>query len=132
MTLCWKLRKDIPTIGDLSIVSTQEYLGALSDLTGEVGRLAVVCASARDIAAVKEIYEANLVISSMLCELNVGNKYGRKLDAVYANLKKVGDLIYELSLLRNSGRKSRTAFSSAENEEKGRTAGTETENVEDT
>ncbi len=47
-----------PTI---AIVESSEYIGGLSDLTGELGRLAVARASRRDVVAVEEILQANYI-----------------------------------------------------------------------
>jgi hypothetical protein len=77
-------------------------------VAGEIGRMAVTAASKRDIQSVYEIFQADLVISAFVLPLNVNNKYGKKYDAIQVNMKKIENLMYELSLLNMSGRISRT------------------------
>jgi hypothetical protein len=55
----------------------------------------------------REIYQADLVIASAIGRLG-GNRFGKKLEMVNTNLKKVGDVIYELTMLQRSGRATRT------------------------
>eukprot|EP01035_Chromulina_nebulosa_P020583 gene20583-26690_t len=59
-------------------LTTNEYIGALSDFTGEIGRLAVIKATNR--------------------EINI------KLRAVQTNLKKIEDIIYELTIQSKGGK----------------------------
>jgi len=54
-----------------------------------VGRLAVAQASKRNLEAVQEIHQADLVVSSFITILNVTNQFGKKLEAVNTNLRKV-------------------------------------------
>lgn len=89
------------------MINSIEYIGALSDFTGEIGRLAVMYAGKRDYHQVNEIYQADLVLCNAVTKLN-GNRFSKKLDAMNTNLKKVGDVIYELSMLQRSGRATRT------------------------
>jgi len=92
---------------ELKLVNSAEYVGALSDFTGEIGRLAVMHAGKRDFAAVREIYQADLVLANALSRLS-GNRFAKKVEMVQTNLRKVGDVIYELSMLQRSGRATRT------------------------
>lgn len=94
------------TIADLLPVTVEasEYVGGLSDFTGELGRVAVAKASQRDFAAVQDILQADLIISTAIIELNISGRYTKKSDAVTTNLRKVEDLLYELSLQRLGGR----------------------------
>jgi hypothetical protein len=48
-----------------------------------------------------------LVIASAIGRLS-GNRFAKKLEMVNTNLKKVGDVIYELTMLQRSGRATRT------------------------
>lgn len=104
MTLQWALDKTILSKADMAIVNTSEYIGALSDFTGEIGRMAVASAVKRDIERVKEVQQADVVISSALMLINVGGKYNKKVSAVQQNLKKVEDVVYELSLQAKGGK----------------------------
>ena len=88
----------------MEIVNSNEYIGALSDFTGEIGRIAVAMASSRAIDSIKDILEADLTISSSMMILNINGKYTKKAEAVNNNLRKVEDIVYELSLLLRGGR----------------------------
>lgn len=101
LTLEWIKRKRIVSKAELGIVNSFEYVGALSDFTGEIGRIAVAEASKREVAVVKEILECDVAISAAIMTLNIGGKYTKKADAVSINLKKVESIIYDLSLLKN-------------------------------
>ena len=89
-------------------ISVDEYIGGLSDFTGEigadislnqltisiipclrVGRLALPLASKRDIAGVSQIHQADIVIANFIAQVNITNRYGKKLEAVNTNLRKV-------------------------------------------
>ena len=104
LTLVWVQDKRICLKGEMNIVNSNEYIGALSDFTGEIGRIAVSVASTRVIEPIKAILEADLTISSSLMILNINGKYSKKVEAVNNNLKKVEDIVYELSLLLRGGR----------------------------
>ena len=45
-----------------------------------------------------------LIISSAISEANIGGRYSKKGEAVSTNLRKVEDLVYELSLQLLGGR----------------------------
>lgn len=108
LTLAWVEHKRILSPEELKIaVNSAEYVGALSDFTGEIGRLAVMHAGKRDFAAVREIYQADLVLANALSRLS-GNRFAKKVEMVHTNLRKVGDIVYELSMLQRSGRSTRT------------------------
>jgi len=104
LTLVWVENKRICLKGEMEIVNSNEYIGALSDFTGEIGRIAVSLASTRVIEPIKSILEADLTISSSLMILNINGKYTKKVEAVNNNLKKIEDIVYELSLLLRGGR----------------------------
>jgi hypothetical protein len=107
ITLAWVENKRIPSPQELRLVNANEYVGALADFTGEIGRLAVMHAAKRDFAAVKEIQQAELVVSAAITRLS-GNHFAKKLEMVNQNAKKVGDVVYELTMLQRSGRQTRT------------------------
>ena len=84
-------------------LTPHEYVGALSDFTGELGRLAVKKASARQLEGVRQIQEViGAVVQSMLVQ-GLSEKFGQKFKAMANNLQKVDDLIYELSMMQKSG-----------------------------
>lgn len=107
IALEWVANRRIPSPAELGLVNSAEYVGALADFTGEIGRLAVMLAGKRDFAAVQEIHQAELVVSRAISRLS-GNRFGKKLEMVNQNAKKVGDVVYELRMLQRSGRQTRT------------------------
>jgi predicted translin family RNA/ssDNA-binding protein len=104
LTITWVESKRIMTRAELELCSRDEYIGALADFTGEIGRIAVSKASSRDTDGVKEILQADLVLYNTLMKLNIGGKYQKKVDETSNNLKKVEDILYDLSLLSHGGR----------------------------
>jgi predicted translin family RNA/ssDNA-binding protein len=110
----WQQEHTIPTLSSLQLPTSQEYIGGLSDFTGELGRIAVMLAAQRQLSAVKETLEIDYMIADFISKLNVTNRYGKKLDAVYMNAKKLEDVVYELTLLQRSGRKNRVVSADLE------------------
>jgi predicted translin family RNA/ssDNA-binding protein len=101
----WTRNQRILTKSELgSFVTNGEYIGALSDFTGEIGRMAVYFASQRNIDAVHQILQADLILSSYLSQFNTSGAYTKKLNAVIMNYKKVEDILYELTLQRMGGK----------------------------
>jgi predicted translin family RNA/ssDNA-binding protein len=84
-------------------ISTNEYIGALSDFTGEIGRLAVIAASKRDMQTVGKIHNCVIVIAASFQQLNSNGKFNKKYDAISGTLRKIEDVVYEMTLVR-SGR----------------------------
>eukprot|EP01039_Chlorochromonas_danica_P000217 gene217-232_t len=108
LLLGWLSNRQLPTRKDLSIVSPNEYIGGLSDFTGEIGRIAVALAARRDLEGVREVQQAMMVTAQFITEANVSsNRYSKKLEAVQTNLRKVEDIVYELTLAQRSSRVSR-------------------------
>ena len=107
MLLSWIKENRIITMAEMGILNSDEYVGALSDFTGEIGRLAVNLAAKRDKTAVHELLQVDMAISSAMGQLEAqagGNKYSKKAKAVMWNQKKVEDLLYELIMSEKSGR----------------------------
>ena len=86
------------------IVSHHEYIGALSDFSGEIGRMAVASAAKRDVEAVRCVLQVDVAIAGALMLINTSGKYSQKTNAVLTNLKKVEDIVYDLSMLQRGGR----------------------------
>eukprot|EP01041_Mallomonas_annulata_P010026 gene10026-20875_t len=86
------------------VINSTEYIGALSDFTGEIGRLAVSRASKRDFQFVRQVFETDVVISVSVMKCDVGGGFSRKIAAININLKKVEEIVYELSILQRGGR----------------------------
>ena len=104
LTLEWAEKQRVSTKAELKICNTAEYVGALSDFTGEIGRMAVNLASKRDFDKVRNVHQADVAISAGLMQVNAGGKYSKKVDAVVTNLKKVEDIVYEMSMLKRGGK----------------------------
>lgn len=106
LLLAWVTDRRIESLLDLEPVNTVEYLGALSDFTGEIGRLAVIRATSRDMLYVRQVLETDVAVSAALLSVHgqVGGQFFRKVEAVTTNLKKVEELVYELTLSLRGGR----------------------------
>lgn len=106
MLLDWCEKKTVSGVNELvHKLSAQEYIGGLSDFTGELGRLAVMLAAKREIEAVEEIMEVDSIIYDSISRVNnLGSNFNKKLDAVQTNWKKVEDLVFELNILERTGR----------------------------
>jgi hypothetical protein len=112
LTLAWVQSKTVLSKEQVRFLNSAEYVGALSDFTGEIGRLAVTAAGKRDFEAVQEVYQVDLVVCDALSRMS-GNRFAKKVEMVQGNTRKVGDLIYELRLLQWSGRAIKPSSSSA-------------------
>lgn len=79
-------------------ISTHNYLLGLCDLTGELGRYAVLSATKKDMKTVKKISEALYSMMDFFLRLNLRNsELRKKSDAIKWNLKKTEDILYDLS-----------------------------------
>jgi predicted translin family RNA/ssDNA-binding protein len=99
----------IETIPPLTVTDV-EYFGAMSDLTGELGRIAVFQAMKRDVSCVEAILGTDTAVAQLLvrvsCEGSGGGGrggMGKKVDAVLVNRKKVMELRYDMACLALSG-----------------------------
>lgn len=107
MLIHWVNNHTVPSKADLQVLNTGEFIGGLSDFTGEIGRIAVMLAAKRDIDGVREIQQVDVVVADFISRLNIANRYGKKLEATNTNLRKLEDIVYELSMLQRSGRSKR-------------------------
>jgi predicted translin family RNA/ssDNA-binding protein len=108
LLLHWTAHTTIPSRQALGLASSAEYIGGLSDFTGEIGRVAVALAARRDLPGVRQIQQAAMVIEQFIAAANVNtNRYSKKLEAVQTNLRKVEDIVYELILAQRSQRVSK-------------------------
>jgi predicted translin family RNA/ssDNA-binding protein len=87
--------------------SEAEYLGALADLTGEVGRYAVARATARDAAAVGVALQTALAVHAAALRLGPAwpRALERKLGALGTAATKMEQLLYDHSLVQRAGRR---------------------------
>ena len=83
----------------------EEYLGGLSDLSGEVGRFAVQRGTARDVAGVKLCLVTNGAILREFQKMGrlPGKSGGNKMEAVRRSVGKLERMLYELSLSEAAG-----------------------------
>ncbi|MBN2566966.1 hypothetical protein JXB02_02675 [Candidatus Woesearchaeota archaeon] len=95
--------RTIPDAKDLAPAPTvplaaEDYLAGLCDLTGELARKAVNAAIRKDRMLVGDIRDAIDEISYRMAQLNLRNSdLRKKYDAVKWNLKKVEEVLYDLS-----------------------------------
>lgn len=87
-------------------ISTEEYLGGLCDLTGEIGRYAVARGTVRDRDGVQLCLEANKSIYNALKLLGkLPSNINKKISMVSQGVEKLERLLYEQSLMLMTGRK---------------------------
>lgn len=83
----------------IQVSTAEEYLGGLSDLTGELMRYAVNRATKRDKTSVQKIRDLVDAIYGQLVQFDFRNSdLRRKYDAVKYNLQKVENVLYDLEL----------------------------------
>ena len=99
------LKRDEAALAGLAL-SPSEYLGALGDLVGEIGRYAVRKATARDRDAVRASLASAVAVQSAFLSLGSAVPRGsnKKVDTLNLAVKKLETLLYELSLVERSGR----------------------------
>ena len=89
----------IPTLASLEFCTKEEYLGGVMDFTGELNRYAVLRATERDMAGVQSCRNVLDALFSQLSMFDWRNgQLRRKFDAVKYTLKKLEQIIYELTL----------------------------------
>ncbi len=92
----YQVNKKVPSFKELE-VDPINYLGALSDLTGELGRKAVIEATAKNIKRVEEIRSTMEEIHGVLLSMDLRNgELRKKSDSIKWNLQKVEELLYDL------------------------------------
>jgi hypothetical protein len=96
------------------LIDSHDYIGGLADFTGEVGRFAVAAAAKRDTVAVRESLAADLSVQDALMRLGLPGKLGKKEEMLRTNVKKLEHVLYELSLIKASGRKVTAATTEAD------------------
>ncbi|MFH1866870.1 MAG: hypothetical protein ABIJ81_02185 [Patescibacteria group bacterium] len=79
-------------------VPLEVYLAGLTDLVGELSRLAVTRATVGDQRQVKKIAETATTIVSELVEMNLVGYLRTKADQARGALRRLQDILYDLSL----------------------------------
>jgi predicted translin family RNA/ssDNA-binding protein len=74
------------------------FLGALSDLTGEIVRRAVLLASDRHAASVQKMVQDVGDVVSFLLQMDLTGSVRQKVDQARQNLRKMEEIRYDLSL----------------------------------
>jgi len=95
----------LPERSELSqgLLDTFSYVGALSDFTGEVGRVSVTAATRRDKIMVRQSLLAISAAYSLLASLPLEGKGNRKnVDAAKRNLRKLEMIEYDLAVRANN------------------------------
>lgn len=75
-----------------------QYIGALSDMTGELTRQAVLRATAKDFDAVKAYAAVTQEVIGMLIEFDLVSGLRQKYDDAKRNLKRMEGILYDISL----------------------------------
>jgi predicted translin family RNA/ssDNA-binding protein len=98
------LRGDESLLGEH--LQPSEYLGAVCDLVGEIGRYAVRRATERDAAEVRACLATAVAVQQAVLSLGSAAPRGlhKKGDALRTAVRKMEALLYELSLVERSGR----------------------------
>jgi predicted translin family RNA/ssDNA-binding protein len=92
--------------GDDVGLSLDEYVGGLCDLTGEIGRYAVLRGTARDVDGVKFCLETVTDIYYALETIErLPQGAGKKMDPLRKGIEKMERMLYELRLSDAAGRK---------------------------
>eukprot|EP00301_Raphidiophrys_heterophryoidea_P020933 c5497_g1_i1.p1 GENE.c5497_g1_i1~~c5497_g1_i1.p1 ORF type:complete len:448 (-),score=111.38 c5497_g1_i1:74-1417(-) len=99
----WLENKRLASRKDLGFVNSEEYVGALCDLTGEIGRYAVTRATHRDVSAVEQCLETDLAIMTTIIQLPIPSKLFKKLEPLRMAISKLEMILYELSLRSTRG-----------------------------
>jgi predicted translin family RNA/ssDNA-binding protein len=82
-------------------ITADDYLGALSDLTGELARKAVHYAIKKNFDAIYEISECISAIHKEMMNFSFRNSSLRKKsDAIKWNMNKVEDILYDIEMKR--------------------------------
>lgn len=83
------------------LLQPEEYVGALSDFTGEVGRWAVTQGTKRDVNSVKWCLETNMSIRNAIQGICFSQEsrvvHKQKIDQLRSNVEKLERMLYELS-----------------------------------
>ena len=84
-------------------VNEEEFLGGICDLSGEVGRVAVLKGTKRDREGVQMCLDTNLSVLYALEGLHLPGKLHKKIDPLRQSVQKLENVLYELSLIQAKG-----------------------------
>lgn len=90
--------RKLPTRNELN-VDYEDYLLGLCDLTGELARRAVVCATHRDVNQLNDIKNLIEGVYDFFISINLRDwDLRKKSDAIKWNLKKLEEILYDLNI----------------------------------
>lgn len=89
--------KGIKQIANLDI-GVDQYIGALSDMTGELTRQAVLRATDKDYESVRQYAAVAEEVIGMLMEFDLVSGLRQKYDDAKRNLKRMEGILYDISL----------------------------------
>ncbi len=78
--------------------SSEEYLGGLCDMTGELVRQSVLCASEKNLKLLQRYREITKDIVGFIMTLYLSGKIRMKFDDAKRNLKRIETIIYEIKI----------------------------------
>ncbi|MFA5129497.1 MAG: hypothetical protein WC477_01100 [Patescibacteria group bacterium] len=90
--------KPISWLKEIPKEETDAYIGALSDLSGELTRSIVLLATERDMKEVKRLSGLVRDIVAFLLDLDLTGNLRQKFDQAKQNLRKVEEICFDLSL----------------------------------
>lgn len=85
-------------VPEIELDDTEVYLGALSDLTGELVRSCVLLATQRKIKEVEELVQSIREAVAFLIKLDLSGNLRQKYDQAKQNLRKAEEIAMDLSL----------------------------------
>jgi predicted translin family RNA/ssDNA-binding protein len=88
-----KIEQPREIVGD-----TDTFIGALSDLTGELVRSSVIAATTRDAGEVKRLQDLVREAVAFLLTLDLTGTHRQKFDQAKQNLRKIEEIAFNLSL----------------------------------
>jgi len=88
-------QQSLPSFQELG-VRAEDYVAGLCDLSGELVRRAVSCATAGDISSVETLFSFVSSLYAELLQLSVRGDLRKKIDMVRWNLQKLEDLLFSL------------------------------------
>jgi predicted translin family RNA/ssDNA-binding protein len=92
----------VATRKEVQLAEVEEYLGGVLDFTGELNRIAVARATARDKEAVQKARDVVETLQGQFLRFDLRNgALRKKYDALKYTLKKLENTLYELSLTEN-------------------------------
>ena len=87
----------------IKMIDAEEYVGGLGDLSGEVGRVAVIHGTKRSEKGVQQCLDTNMSILCALDNVQLPGKISKKMEPLRQSVQKLETVLYELSLIKAKG-----------------------------